>query len=138
MLHTIEWRHDRRRILLPVLIIAPRPSTDLAGISVIALLDTGSTTTGLTGRIAEKLDLARRGKRPIGSIQGEGQAERFVFRVGLHIPGDEPAFPFVFNDIEGFELKPSMMFDALIGMDILHQCDLHVGRDRVCRLTFGG
>src|SRR3569623_3181134 len=101
MPHSIERRHDGRRVLLPVLILPPTPSTDLTGVEAMALLDTGSTTTGVTARVARSLCLAPKGKRPIGSIQGEGQAERYLIRVALKLP--QPSFPFVFDDVEGFE-----------------------------------
>jgi predicted aspartyl protease len=137
MSHCIEWQHDRRRILLPVLILAPAPSTDLTGIEAIALVDTGSTTTGITPRVAKRLGLARRGKRPIGSIQGEGQAERYIFRIGLPLPDAAPSFPYVFDDVEGFELRDGFEPDALLGMDILRQCDFSIERSGRCKLSFG-
>src|SRR5438034_6563045 len=112
MSRCIEWRRDGRRILLPIVILPPAPSTDLTGFEATALVDTGSTTTGITPRAARYLALSPRGKRPIGSIQGEGQAERYVFRVALQLPDSAPAFPFVFEDVEGFELRESFYLDA--------------------------
>ncbi|HEY0026457.1 MAG TPA: retropepsin-like aspartic protease [Allosphingosinicella sp.] len=137
MSHFIEWRHDRRRILLPVLVLPPSPSMDLTGFEAVALLDTGSTTSGITPRVARQLGLTKRGKRPLGSAQGEGQAERYLFRIGLHIPSAEPSFPFVFDDVSGFELVDSFSFDGLIGMDILSRCDFEMRRDGRCSLRFG-
>jgi hypothetical protein len=93
------------------------------------LLDTGSTATGVTRRVARSMGLIGRGKRPIGSAQGEGQAERYLFRVGVHGAEDAPTLPYVFDDVIGFELVDSFRFDALIGMDILSQCDLEFWRD---------
>ena len=90
--------------------------------------------------MAEKLGLIGRGKRPIGSAQGEGQAERYLFRIGLkpERPGDSaPAFPFVFDEVIGFELANSFQFEALLGMDILARCDFTMRRDGVCILRFG-
>lgn len=109
----------------------------MTGIEAVALLDTGSTTSGITTRIAKYLGLAPRGKRPIGSIQGEGQAERFLFRVALQFPDSEPTFPFVFEDVEGFELREGFQLDVLIGMDVLRQCDFAMSRTGLCSLTFG-
>lgn len=137
MSHCIEWQHDRRRIFLPVLILPPAPSTDLTGFEAIALVDTGSTTTGITPRVAKHLGLTRRGKRPIGSIQGEGQAERYIFRVGLQLPDTAPSFPYVFDDVEGFELREGFQPDALLGMDILRQCAFTMEPSGRCRLSFG-
>jgi hypothetical protein len=137
MSHFIEWRHDGRRLILPVIILAPEPSTDLTGVDALALVDTGSTTSGVTPRIARSLRLSPRGKRPLGSAQGEGQAERYLFRVGIEPPSDAPIFPYVFEGVSGFELSDSFQFDALIGMDILRHCDLELRRDGYCRLCFG-
>jgi predicted aspartyl protease len=135
----IEWRSDRRRLLIPVAILAPAPANDLTGMAVTALVDTGSTTTGVTRRVAEELGLVGRGKRPLSSAQGEGQAERYLFRVGLTPSCEEgvPAFPYIFDEVIGFELTNSFQFDALLGMDILGQCDLDLHRDGRCRLRFG-
>jgi predicted aspartyl protease len=137
MSHSVEWRHDGHRILLPAIVLAPAPSTDLTGFEATALLDTGSTTTGITPRVAQRLGLTPRGKRPMGSIHGEGQAERYVFRIGIALPDAKPSFPFVFDDVEGFELRESFQLDVLLGMDILRQSAFEMSRDGSCRLTFG-
>jgi hypothetical protein len=137
MSHCIEWRHDGRRVLLPVLLFPPKPSIDLTGFEAIALVDTGSTTSGITPRVARGLGLLKRGKRPLGSARGEGQVERYLFRVRLRPPSDTPRFPYVFDDVSGFELVESFQFDALVGMDVLGQCDFEMHRDRRCRLGFG-
>jgi hypothetical protein len=139
MLHRIEWRRERRRILLPVLILRPFPVTDLSGHEATALLDTGSSVSGVSCAIAQSLGLAALGKRPLKSAQGEGQVERYAFRVGFR-PGQESAeasFPFVFDEIIGIELTDAFEFNALIGMDILTHCDFRSGRDGSCSLDFG-
>jgi hypothetical protein len=139
MLHRIEWRRERRRILLPVLILRPFPVTDLSGHEATALLDTGSSVSGVSCAIAQSLGLAALGKRPLKSAQGEGQVERYAFRVGFR-PGKESAeasFPFVFDEIIGIELTDAFEFNALIGMDILTHCDFRSGRDGSCSLDFG-
>jgi hypothetical protein len=43
----------------------------------------------------------------------------------------------VFEEVIGIELTNAFEFDALLGMDILGLCDLQIGRDRRCRLSFG-
>lgn len=137
MSHRIEWGSDGRRVLLPIIILPPTPSTDLTGFEGIALLDTGSTTSGVTGRVARFLSLPKRGKRPLGSAQGEGQAERYLFRIGVRPATQSPAFPYVFEDIIGFELSDSFQFEALLGMDVLRQCDFAMSRNGHCSLRFG-
>ncbi|MFL6844849.1 MAG: hypothetical protein ACJ8ER_08220 [Allosphingosinicella sp.] len=69
-MRNIEWRRERRRILLPVQILLPFPVTDLTGIEATALLDTGSSISGVSAALAEKLRLKRLGKRPLPSAQG--------------------------------------------------------------------
>lgn len=76
MLRRIEWRRERRRIRLPVLILRPFPVTDLSGHEATALLDTGSSVSGVSCAIAQSLGLVGLGKRPLKSAQGEGQVER--------------------------------------------------------------
>jgi gag-polyprotein putative aspartyl protease len=135
----IDARHDTRRLIIPIIVLRSTPSTDLTGVNAIALVDTGSTTTGITQRIAQELELVPKGKRPMATAQGEGQSERYLFRVAIspdRLRDEPPAFPFVFGDLVGFELTPSFHFDALIGMDILSQCDFEMHRGGACRLSF--
>lgn len=75
----------------------------------------------------------------MSSAQGEGQAERYLFRVGITATAENsaPSFPYVFDEVIGFELTNSFQFEALLGMDILSQCDLQLRRDGRCRLVFG-
>lgn len=135
----IEWTRERRRILLPVLILAPYPVTDLSGAEARALLDTGSSISGVNSAVAKALNLVGLGKRPLTSAQGEGQAERFAFRIGLRPDNapTEPIFPFIFEEVIGIELTNAFEFEALIGMDILRSCDFEMRRDGFCRLQFG-
>ena len=133
----IEWKREPRRILLPVLVLAPFPVTNLSGIEARALVDTGSSVSGVAVRLAEQLDLSRLGKRPLTSAQGEGQVERYSFRIGLYPDDAAPAFPYVFDEVIGIELTNAFAFDALIGMDILSQCDFETRRNGTCILRFG-
>lgn len=72
------------------------------------------------------------------SAQGLDFAQRYMFRVGLRNPQGGPAeLPFIFNEIMGFELVEGTSFDAVLGMDILGQCDFELRRDGTCRLRFG-
>ena len=138
-MHRIEWRREQRRILLPILILRPFPVTDLTGADATALLDTGSSVSGVSREFAQSLGLVGLGKRPLKSAQGEGQVERYAFRVGLR-PNRESggvAFPFVFEEVIGIELTNAFEFNALIGMDILRQCDFISKRGGNCSLDFG-
>lgn len=135
----IEWKREPRRILLPVLILAPYPITDLSGVAARALIDTGSSVSGVARRVAESLELVRLGKRPLTSAQGQGQVERYAFRVGFQPDRGStgPVVPFVFDEVIGIELTNALEFDALIGMDLLGRCDFAMTRDGSCSLRFG-
>lgn len=138
MSHRIDWRRERRRILLPVIILPPFPVTDLTGADATALIDTGSSTSGISVGVAEALGLFGLGKGPLKSAQGEGQVERYAFRVALRPYHTEPkSFPFVFEEVIGIELTNAFEFNALIGMDILAQCDFSSRRTGDCSLAFG-
>lgn len=140
MPRTIEWRHDGSRLVVPVIVYPPLTGTTFEGVSGKALIDTGSTTTGITARIAEQLGLHSIGKRLISTVAGEKHIDRMIFRIGLegsNADSDAPTFPFIFEEVVGFELLDSFSFDVLLGMDILRQCELLIApRDR-CRLRFG-
>jgi hypothetical protein len=135
----LEWRRERHRILLPVQILPPFPVSVLTGVEATALLDTGSSISGVALSLAEKLGLHRLGKLPLKSAQGLGQVERYAFRVGLAAEGAgrAPSFPFVFDEVVGIELTNSFEFNALIGMDVLDRCDFSTERTGRCSLSFG-
>jgi hypothetical protein len=134
----IEWRCDGRRIVLPILVLRPSPTTDLTSIEVPALLDTGANVSGVATHIVRKLGLPGLGRRPLMSAQGLGFGERYLFRIGLRSSAKDNAdFPFVFEETMGFELIDGTNLDAVLGMDILSQCDFELRRDGTCRLRFG-
>lgn len=139
MLHRIDWRRERRRILLPAVILRPYPVTDLSGFEATALIDTGSSVSGVAITAAHALGLFGLGKRPLKSAQGEGHVERYAFRIGLRPDQrtDEILLPFIFEEVIGIELTNAFQFNALIGMDILNQCDFASSRDGHCSLSFG-
>lgn len=116
----VEWKREPRRILLPIQILRPFPVTELTGAEATALLDTGSSVSGVASALAKRLGLHGLGKRPLVSAQGEGQVERYAFRVGFlpdRLPDHPPSFPFVFDEVIGIELTNAFEFDALLGMD---------------------
>lgn len=136
----IEWKRDRRRIVVPVALLRPFDGKDMDHITGAALLDTGATASGITPRVVNALGLTGKGKRPLSSAHGEQQTERYLFRIGLFpetANPDIPQLPYIFDDVLGFELQDSFKFEALIGMNILSQCDFTMDRQGYCTLTFG-
>lgn len=134
----LEGRHGGARLILPVKVYRPYPETDLAHIEGRALIDTGSTVSGVANTIAEQLALETVGKRPLVSALQIAQADRYMFRLGFDLPDSGgPAFPYIFPAVMGFGLVPTEHFDVLIGMDILRVCDLTILRTGNFHLAFG-
>ncbi|HET9637864.1 MAG TPA: hypothetical protein VFP12_01510 [Allosphingosinicella sp.] len=131
----LRWLREPRNIIFETAILTPAPAADLTFVAAQALLDTGSTISGVTRAIASRLNLPSLGRRPLGSARGEAQVERFLFRIGFQV---ESAFlPFVFEAVDGFELREGFAFNAILGMDILGQCDFSMERTGRCQLRFG-
>ena len=140
MSNTIRFQHDGRRLVIPIVLLPPFQGTDLTFVEASALIDTGATTSGITPRMVKSLSLESIGKRPLGSAHGDAQADRYIFRIGIHSEtanGGQPRYPFIFDDVMGFGLKESFRLDALIGMDILRQCEFRMDRSGACELQFG-
>ena len=122
------------------MILRAHPAAEVHGLACTALLDTGATLSGVARRIAVALGLRGRGRIPVSSVHGVRQVERFEFRVGVtpdYSPPDAPRFPFIFDEVIGMGLSDSFEFDALLGMDVLGQCDFAMNRRGACRLVFG-
>lgn len=131
MSHSLEWRRERSRILVDVVILRPDPPSDLTSLSVRALLDTGATTSGVSRSVAERLGLPSVGKRPVGTAGGLILVDRYLFRIGFATAG---GLPFIFDEIAGFELVEMTNFEAVLGMDVLGRCDFEMRRDGACIL----
>lgn len=139
----IEWLHNRRSLLLPIVIMAPVTATNPnLSLRTTGLLDTGATGTGIRQDIAERLGLRAKGQRRVDTANGLIMACEYTFRVGF-VCGDyrDPAFvsdmqqPYVLDEpVLGFELQPGFNYPVLIGMDILGRCDLAIRRDGSARL----
>jgi hypothetical protein len=135
----IDLRRDGRRILVPIVFLRAEPF-DFTEVKAMALLDTGATTSGISAAAATELGLPPRGKKALISARGVDLVERFSFRIGIHTDADdfdEPKLPFVFAETLGFEITPGSTYDALLGMDVISQCDLTLDRYGHCRLSFG-
>ena len=127
----IEWRRTGARLLIPIQILRPSPAVDLTPCKVVALLDTGATSSGVAATVAAELGLPSIGKEPINTAGGTVVVNRYLFRIAFARTGE---FPFVFDDITGFELIAHGAFQAVLGMDVLSRCDFAMTRDGRCTL----
>ena len=127
-------RRKGKKLLIPIQILRPAPAIDLTPFEATALLDTGATSSGVSRTVADTLGLPSIGKEPINTAGGTVLANRYLFRIAFARTGE---FPFVFDDITGFELVYHRAFQAVIGMDVLGRCDFTMARDGLCRLRLG-
>jgi predicted aspartyl protease len=138
----IEWRHNRKSLLLPIVVMAPlnAPNPNLS-LRTTGLLDTGATGTGIRVDLAETLGLRPKGQRRVLTANGTVLASEYLMRIGF-VCGDytDPAFvadqqlPFVLEEpVLGFELQRGFGYALLIGMDILGAGDLSITRDGFAR-----
>ena len=140
----IDWRHNRKRLLLPVVVVAPlnalNPNLSLR---TVGLLDTGATGTGIRQDLAEELSLTPKGQRRVHTANGMITASEYLVRIGF-VCGDysDPDFvpdqqqPYVLEDqILSFELQRGFGYPLLIGMDVLGSSDLTISREGTARLV---
>lgn len=139
----IDWLHNQKRLLLPVVVIAPLNALNPnLSIRTVGLLDTGATGTGIRQDLAEELSLAPKGQRRVHTANGMIIASEYLIRIGF-VCGDynDPDFvpdqqqPYVLDDqILGFELQRGFGYPLLIGMDVLGSSDLSISRSGTARL----
>lgn len=142
----IEWRHNSKRLLLPVVVLAPLSAANPnLSIRTTGLLDTGATGTGIRQDLAEELQLAPKGQRRVHTANGLIIASEYLVRIGF-VCGDhrDPEFvadqqqPFVLEEqILGFELQAGFGYPLLIGMDVIGAGDLAITRDGNARFLLG-
>lgn len=130
----ISWKHDGKRIILPVKILGADNPADMTSVDCFALLDTGATVSGINADVADRLGIRPIGKRPILSAHGLAHIDHFLFRIGLFPDDWQSPYPYIFPEVIGLSLSSSEHFSALLGMDILRYCDFSMDRSGSCLL----
>ena len=140
----VSWRHEGQRLVIPVAILPSVVADNASQIEIVeGLIDTGATGTGLRSDVAERLALRGRGRRRILTANGDILVPEYRMRIGF-FPGhnDGPAvappgdFPVVLDfGILAHALHPNFPYPLLIGMDVLHRCDMAILRDHTARLV---
>ena len=131
-------------MVIPVAILPSIVAPNATQIEIVeGLIDTGATGTGLRTDVAERLALLGRGRRRILTANGDILVPEYRLRIGL-FPGTfegpamapSNAFPTVLDfGILAHALRPIFPYAVLLGMDVLHRCDLFLLRDRTARLV---
>ncbi len=138
----VKGRHDGRRIIVPIAVLAAENPSDLTYVDALALVDTGATVSGIGPRIVAELGLESHQKRRLVSATEIRMVDYFLFRLGLftgtfgEIPTN-PTLPYIFNDIDGFSWDQAGDFDVILGMDVLRKCDFAIDRAGNWSLAFG-
>lgn len=135
----LDLRTDRRRLLVDLYVYRPGDATDLSGFCARGLLDTGARVSGVGPRVISALGLRSYGKNRLGSATEERLVDYYLFRLGIGRTGDDaaPAWPFLFERVDGFSWSRETEFDVIVGMDILTQCDFTLSRNGHGTLAFG-
>ena len=140
----VTWRHQGQRLVIPVAVLPSTVADNASQIEIVeGLIDTGATGTGLRSDVAERLSLRGRGRRRILTANGDILVPEYRLRIGFFPGGyDGPAeapstaYPVVLDfGILAHALRPIFPYALLIGMDVIHRCDLSILRDHSARLT---
>ncbi|WP_125471485.1 MULTISPECIES: aspartyl protease family protein [unclassified Sphingomonas] len=136
--HSVKWRHNHQRLLLPVAIFPGLNSNNpFESLRYEGLIDTGATGTGIRADVAAQLALRQKGQRRVATANGLIYAAEYIIRIGF-MPGDltDPAtsadaqHPYVLEgQLIAFELHAGFSYPVLIGMDVIAAGDLTVSRD---------
>lgn len=133
----IRGSHGGRRIILPVVILAPAESPSNLMAAGRGLFDTGASATAIAPHFVQQLGLTWRGKRQVVTVRGNEVANQYHFRFGfLQEPAENAASgqPFILeDDLYGIDFTPTGLFDVLIGMDVIRQGDTTLARDGTFR-----
>jgi hypothetical protein len=100
------------------------PPSDFTHVAAVALVDTGSTVSGIGPRLIAELGLESHQKRRLKSATEERFVPYFLFRLGLWPDGDRSALPFIFDGLDGFGRSRSSDFEVILGMDVLGRLNL--------------
>jgi predicted aspartyl protease len=124
----ISWRHDHRRILMPIAIFPSlREPNATQTCTIRGLVDTGATGTGIRRNIIDQLSLPIKGYRRVGTANGDIKATEHLIRIGMYpgeynMPDYNPPeiMPFVIErELLVYSLHPQFTYAAIIGMDVI-------------------
>lgn len=142
----VRWRHDGRRLVLPIAVLPSQVADNAHQMEVVdALIDTGATGTGVRPDIAAKLHVRGRGRRLVSTANGDMLVPEFRLRLGFY-PGffdsqasaSSATMPTILDfGVNAHALREGFAYALLIGMDILSKCDFSMDRSGSCSLAFG-
>lgn len=140
----ISWRHDYRRILMPIAIFPSlREVNPMDTRTIRGLVDTGATGTGIRSDIIDQLFLPIKGYRRVGTANGDIKASEHLIRFGIY-PGDydmpdyapPETMPFVIErEVLVYSLHPQFTYAAIIGMDVITSGKFHLSSDGAVSLS---
>lgn len=140
----IEWRHEGKRLVLPVAVLPSTVAINSQALDLTeALIDTGATGTGLRPDVANRLGILGRGRRRVLTANGDILVPEYRIRLGFY-PGSYEAealappglLPYILDlGLLAHALHEHFPYAMLIGMDVLRHCDLSIRKDRSARLV---
>ena len=131
----IEFRHDRKQIILPVAILPPDAS-QMRLVRTEGLLDTGASLCGLDAATIRALDLPRAGKITLSTPVGAHVARSYRCRIGFYVDTNA-AMPHVMEqEFLAIESHPGDRFSTLVGMNVLGSGALYISSNGSGTFTF--
>ena len=132
-----------RQLLVTILVSKFGPLESFQPVAVEALIDTGATRSGVCPSVVDQLELPQIGTVPLESATDDRLVPLFFCWMAIDPSITEPSrelgapSPHFFGAMEALGLRQSRSFEAILGMDVLSQCDLHLERSGFCTLRFG-
>jgi hypothetical protein len=140
---TIAGRHNGKQLFVDVSIVSAAldHNATVFGIAanqalfsepVKALIDTGSTATSISPLAVQRLNLRSGGKRDMMTANGPRRARYYDFRIGFYSRREDGSaqFHILEKPVSGVALNvENVVFDILLGMDVISQGDLIIRRD---------
>jgi hypothetical protein len=92
--------------------------------------------------VVEQLNLAPYEKRYLKVATEDRLVSYHFYRIGLFTDkmiseASAPQLPYIFAEVDGFEMQKAPDFDVIIGMNVLSQCDFTMSRNGRWLLNFG-
>lgn len=125
--------------MLSITVLDSRDPHDISYVKCSALLDTGATFSGIGPKPIKELQLRSHQKKQLSVATEMRSVDYYLLRLGFLSNDESDAFtlPFIFAETDGFSWREQKDFDVILGMDVISQCDLHIGRNGRWQLSFG-
>ena len=135
-------QHNNSQVFIPVVVLAPLVNGTGSYNKFTALIDTGATSTCITPKVAQQLNLSASGRRGVHGVSGLQYHNSYMFEIGFDRPVLRPdgtsynSIAVMPKLIVGTEFFVNTGFDVLLGMDVLSLGSLKIEGNGTCSFAF--